>query len=73
MVDIVSTECEKFREFSKKVDPVNYHLHLNYLYSFIKLLFENVKRPFALYEACLSMICKAHILSRKDKRDFFYV
>lgn len=74
MVDILLTECEKFREFSKNVDPKNHHLHLNYLYTFMKLLFENVKRPFALYEECLQMICNAHIeLTSLDDDVYFHV
>jgi len=63
MADIVSSECKKFVEFTKSVEPKDYCQHLNYLYSFIKLLYTNVKRPFALYEECLDMISDAHILS----------
>ncbi|XP_060873853.1 SET and MYND domain-containing protein 4-like [Metopolophium dirhodum] len=64
MADIVSSECKKFMEFTKSVEPKDHCQHLNYLYSFIKLLYANVERPFALYENCLEMICSAHIMSQ---------
>ncbi|XP_029342267.1 SET and MYND domain-containing protein 4-like [Acyrthosiphon pisum] len=63
MADIVSSECKKFVEFTKSVEPKDHCQHLNYLYSFIKLLYTNVKRPFALYEECLEMIGNAHSIS----------
>lgn len=63
MADIVSSECKKFVEFTKLVKSEDYSEHLNYLYSFIKLLFANVKRPFELYENCLEMITTAHTIN----------
>jgi len=63
MADTVSSECKKFVEFTKSVDPKDHYRHLNYLYTFIKLLYTNVKRPFALYEDCLEMISNAHCIS----------
>ncbi|XP_003245798.3 uncharacterized protein LOC100574044 [Acyrthosiphon pisum] len=63
MADIVSSECKKFMEFTKSVEPKDHCQHLNYLYSFIKLLYANVERPFALYEDCLEMIGNAHSIS----------
>uniref|UniRef100_A0A2H8U026 SET and MYND domain-containing protein 4 n=1 Tax=Melanaphis sacchari TaxID=742174 RepID=A0A2H8U026_9HEMI len=66
MANDVQSECIKFSEFSKSVKPEDYHLHLDYLYSFIKLLFTNVKRPFQLYEDCLEMICIAHTISNNE-------
>ncbi|XP_022163705.1 SET and MYND domain-containing protein 4-like [Myzus persicae] len=64
MADIVSSECKKFVEFTKSVETEdNLNQHLNYLYSFIKLLFNNVKRPFELYEDCLELIGTAHTIS----------
>uniref|UniRef100_A0A2S2NWJ6 SET and MYND domain-containing protein 4 n=1 Tax=Schizaphis graminum TaxID=13262 RepID=A0A2S2NWJ6_SCHGA len=62
MANTVQLECKKFLEFSKSVKPEDYNQHLNYLYSFIKLLFNNVKRPFELYEDCLEMIYNAHTM-----------
>lgn len=56
------SECEKFINFKNEIDPLDYIHHLNYLNSFVKLLFKNVKRPFSLYEECLTMIDLAHIL-----------
>lgn len=66
MANTVQLECEKFLEFSKSINPEDYHQHLEYLYSFIKLLFTNVKRPFDLYEECLEMIGNAHIMSTNE-------
>jgi len=63
MADTVTFECKKFVEFTKSVDPKDHCQHLNYLYSFIKLLYTNVKRPFGLYEECLDMIGNAHSIS----------
>jgi len=63
MADIVSSECLKFVKFTKSVEPKDHFQHLNYLYSFIKLLYANVKRPFTLYEDCLEMISNAHSIS----------
>jgi len=60
MADIVSSECKKFVKFKKLLRPKDRSRRLNYLYSFIKLLYTNVKRPFALYEDCLEMIGDAH-------------
>ncbi|XP_060874183.1 SET and MYND domain-containing protein 4-like [Metopolophium dirhodum] len=64
MADIVSSECKKFVKFKKSVEPKDYCRRLNYLYSFIKLLYANVKRPFALYEDCLEMIGDAHSINK---------
>ncbi|CAH1738289.1 unnamed protein product [Aphis gossypii] len=66
MASTVQLECKKFLEFSKSVNPEDYHQHLKYLYSFIKLLYTNVKRPFELYEECLEMIGDAHIMSTNE-------
>jgi len=63
MAEFVTSECLKFLEFIKSVEPEDYCQHLNYLYSFIKLLYTNVKRPFALYEDCLEMISNTHSIS----------
>ncbi|CAI6361909.1 unnamed protein product [Macrosiphum euphorbiae] len=63
MADIVAFKCLQFMEFTKSVDPKDHFQHLNYLYSFIKLLYTNVKRPFVLYEECLQMIGNAHSIS----------
>jgi len=63
MADIVSSECEKFVEFIKSEKSEDYFEQLNYLYSFIKLLFTNVKRPFQLYEDCLEIISAIHTIS----------
>jgi len=63
MADIVSSECEKFVEFTKSGKSGDDYEHLNYLYSFIKLLFTNVKRPFQLYEDCLEIISAIHTIS----------
>jgi len=64
MADTVSSECQKFVKFKKSVKPEDLCQHLNYLYSFIKLLYTNVKRPFALYEDCLEMIGDAHSINK---------
>lgn len=61
MADIIISECTKFLEFKETTEPDDFHKHLNYLYSFNKLIFTNVKRPFKLYENCLAMLCVAHI------------
>ncbi|KAL5236447.1 hypothetical protein ACI65C_003857 [Semiaphis heraclei] len=66
MADIVSSECKKFVEFKKSAKLEDYCQHLNYLYSFIKLLFNNVKRPFELYEDCLEMIRIGHTISSNE-------
>jgi len=66
MEDTVAFECIKFVEFSKIVEPKDHFQHLNYLYSFIKLLYVNVKRPFRIYEDCLKMISNAHSISTKN-------
>jgi len=66
MADIVSSECKKFVEFKKSAKLEDYCQHLNYLYSFIKLLFNNVKRPFELYEDCLEMISIGHTMSSNE-------
>ncbi|XP_060875158.1 SET and MYND domain-containing protein 4-like [Metopolophium dirhodum] len=63
MADIVSSECEKFVEFIKSGKSEDDYENLNYLYSFIKLLFTNVKRPFQLYEDCLEIISTIHTIS----------
>lgn len=60
MEDAVISECNKFIEFRMKTGPNEFHHHLNYLYHFNKFMFANVKRPFKLYEECLSMITTAH-------------
>jgi len=64
MADIVSSECKKFVKFKKSVKPKDYFRRLNYLYSFITLLYANVKRPFTLYEDCLEMIGDAHSINK---------
>lgn len=66
MEDTVASECIKFVEFSELVEPKDHVQHLNYLYSFIKLLYANVRRPFRLYEDCLKMISNAHSISTKN-------
>jgi len=66
MVDIVSSECEKFVEFMKSGKSEDNCEHLDYLYSFIKLLFTNVKRPFQLYEDCLEIISTMHTISSSE-------
>lgn len=63
MADIVSSECEKFVKFMKSPKSEDNREHLDYLYSFIKLLFTNVKRPFQLYEDCLEIISTMHTIS----------
>ncbi|XP_060856260.1 SET and MYND domain-containing protein 4-like [Metopolophium dirhodum] len=60
MADTVIKECKLFEEFIEKVGYDEFHLHLNYLYGFIKLLFTNVKRPFGLYHKCLRIIIHVH-------------
>lgn len=55
------SECAKFIRFKDEVDALDYINHLDYLNSFVKLLFKNVKRPCSLYEECLIMIDTAHI------------
>lgn len=67
IANLLLSECEKFIKFKNDTSPENYHHHLNYLYSFVKLLFKNVRRPFALYEECLSMINNVHILVDYDE------
>lgn len=61
MADVVISECKKFIKFKQTTVPDDFHKHLNYLYSFNKFIFANVKRPFKLYEDCVSMIITAHI------------
>jgi len=68
MTDTLISECIKFEDFFNSVKPEDYHQHLKYLYSFIKLLFSNVKRPFALYEECLQMIVTAHTIITNEIR-----
>jgi hypothetical protein len=64
----VGKECKKFMELtaneSFKQAP---SLHLNFLYDFLKLLFCNVKRPFKLYENCVTWISLAHTLVSIDE------
>lgn len=60
--DTFVQECKKFVEFTAtNVFIQAPHLHLTYLYNFLKLLFRNVKRPFKLYENCVTWISIAHI------------
>jgi len=66
MASTVQLECKTFLEFSKSVNSEDNHQHLKYLYSFIQLLFTNVKRPFELYEECLEMIGDTHIMSTNE-------
>jgi len=54
-------ECKNFIDFKNNTRPEDYGQHIHYLYSFIKFIFNNVKRPFALYEDCLKMINSVHI------------
>lgn len=61
MMCTVMAECN---EFNKRIQNKNFdelHRHLNYLYCFNKFMYANVKRPFKLYEECLSMLYLAHI------------
>lgn len=67
MVTILDIECKKFEEFAKSFNEIDLLNNINYLYSFLKLLFYNVKRPFALYELCLRMVINAHLLDRHNK------
>jgi len=69
MMDIVLSECNKFIDFKNKTSPQDHEQHLDYLYYFIKFLFNNVKRPFALYEDCLKMISYAHVKEYKYTND----
>jgi len=39
MVDIVIKEYKPFEEFIENVDLANYHIHLDYLYGYSKLIF----------------------------------
>lgn len=71
MADIVTQEIKKFLEFKEKVNQDDYHKHLHYLYSFNKFMFANVKRPFKLYEDCLTMISIAHILLSHHESSLF--
>lgn len=57
----LAMECDKFAEFKSTTNPEDYNKHLKFLYSFLKLLYFNVKRPFSLYEECVQMISRAHI------------
>lgn len=60
MADAVILECNKFIAFQERTRPNEYQHHLNYLYRFNKFMFANVKRPYVLYEICLSMLSTAH-------------
>lgn len=62
LTNVLVSEFEKFMDFKEDIDPLDYILHLDYLNSFVRLLFRNVKRPFFLYEECLTMIDLAHML-----------
>lgn len=62
MADTLSSECLKFINFKKTATLEDCDRNIRYLYSFAKFLLSNVKRPFELYEDCVSMICKAHIV-----------
>lgn len=65
----LSLECKKLSEFMKATKPEDLHKHLNYLYYINKLIFSNVKRPFALYEDSLFMLDTAH--RKSDSLPFF--
>lgn len=64
MADTVIKECKRFEKFLNTVDRADYHLHLDYLNGFLKLLFTNVKLPFKKYYECLNVI--DHIYTKLD-------
>lgn len=67
---IVGQECKKFIEFTATESFIQApHLHLSYLYDFIKLLFCNVKRPFNLYESCVTWIGIAHTTVNQENTE----
>ncbi|XP_050535720.1 SET and MYND domain-containing protein 4-like [Daktulosphaira vitifoliae] len=59
-VNAITDECIKFAKFKEFIKPEDYKFHLQYLQNFLKLLYENVKRPFSLYEECVEMILQVH-------------
>lgn len=67
--DTVSSECKKYMHFALSVRAEDKHRHLDYIYSFMKLLISNVKRPFALYEECLKTIIDIHQLREDEDYD----
>lgn len=62
VTNMLILECDNFAEFKNTViQRSTQRPNLNYLYSFLKILFNHVKRPFALYEECVEMISILHI------------
>jgi len=69
MADTVIKECKCFDKFLDNVDRADHHLHIDYLYGFLKLLFTNVKPPFKKYYECLTVI--DHTYTKLENPNFF--
>lgn len=60
MANTVAIECQKLEGLLDTLSIEDFRDHLNFLYTLLKLLSTNVKRPFRFYEQCLALIIRLH-------------